>query len=121
IFVIALLSPCGDPGACHSERYRSVSVGARPDWGTVIGRDENAPAAIALKRSHERPDNVPIDLLQSQDLRIDSPLVRCFIRSLDMHTYEVALFQGFDARAAFGGVVRVEVAGRPGDIDPLPA
>ena len=84
----------------------------------MIGRNEDSPLGIALQGREQWTDDVPIDLLQGLDLGIRAALVRGLVRGLDVDADHVVVLQGLDGVPPFGGVVRIEIAGGPGHVDP---
>src|SRR5262249_41113125 len=66
-------------------------------------------------------DDVTVDLFEGFHLGVRPAFVRGFIGSLDVDAHQVVRSQGLYARSALGGVIRVEIAGRPRHVDAGPA
>ena len=78
----------------------------------MIGRDQDAIIALALQEAVHGPDDVGIDPLESFDLFVGVPLVRCLITGFHVHDDEVHVFQRFDRVTPLGRVIGVEITRR---------
>ncbi len=69
----------------------------------------------------KRADDVPVDLLQRLHLFLGLPLVGGFVRRLNMDADDVVIFQCCHAITSLGGIVGIQITGRSGNVDALPA
>jgi hypothetical protein len=59
------------------------------------------------------PDNVPIDLLNRPDFRLDIAVMPRLIWRLNMRVHKVVLFEHAEGVFPFGVIVGVDIACRP--------
>ncbi len=65
-------------------------MGAGPDQGRVVGRDEDPPPLLR-DRPAERPDDLAVDPLQGLDLGVGSPFVARLVGGLDVDADDVVV------------------------------
>ena len=83
----------------------------------MVWRDEQTPIAMLRQRLAQRADDVPVNLLQGLHLLVGLSFMRCLIRRLDVDAHQIVRRQRLDGGATLGGIVGVEIPGRPGHIN----
>ncbi len=87
----------------------------------MIGRHQQPVGPLFLQGRVQRSHDVPIDLLQGRDLGRGVPLVRRFVRRLNVDAHHIGRRNRLDRRAPFGRVIGIQVTGRSRHLNPLPA
>ncbi len=88
-------------------------MGLLRDRGRVIGHQHDAAVEVV----EDIADGF-IQIFDCFDLLFKTSEVTCLIGCLDMHIHEVRIaVRGLDCRLSFPKEVRVEIAGRSGDLD----
>src|SRR4051812_47362362 len=87
----------------------------------MVGRDENAVIAVSLQGISEGADNVAGDPGERLALGSGAGLVAGLVGGLGGDANDVVVLQRLDTVSTLSGIIRVEVAGRSRDVDPVPA
>ena len=87
----------------------------------MIGADEHSPRRQRRQMSRDRRHDELVDPLDRPHLLDGVPLVARLVGGLDMDADEIGVSELRDRRPPLGGVVGVEIAGRPRHLEALPA
>src|SRR5260370_12871833 len=74
-FIVGGLPLARNSGPGDRERHRAMRVGARPQRGPVVGRDQNPPAAMPRQGVQQRADDVPVNFFKGLDLGLHFALM----------------------------------------------
>ena len=87
----------------------------------MIGADEHSPRRQRRQMGRDRRHDELIDPLDRPHLLDGIPFVARLVGGLDMDADEIGVSELRDRRPPLGGVVGVEIAGRPRHLEALPA